>query len=268
MHAYRSWAVLLGAVGVACATAIPLDSDGNPITDFDGSFGGPDTGSNSTGGATSTGGYTTTTGGYKSSGGTTQSTGGAATSGGRVSTGGGGGGQTATGGKNQGGSGGTLPNTGGRAPTGGAQPTGGAMPTGGTTPTGGAPPTGGRMSTDAGSCPNGQKMCGGVCVVPAPSNGCGLTGCNKCPGPPPNGGVLACDNNAHTCDFVCLSGFTKQGNTCMSNGGSGGTGGGGGSTGNCVASVCPKCCFGAEPGCCASSTSCGCPLLCIPGTCG
>lgn len=265
MRAQRSWPLLLGAVGIACATGEALDSTGNPIDLPDGYYGGPDS-SVSSGGGNNTGGANVNTGGFTSTGGTSQR-GGAATSGGRTSSGGG----QNTGAVSQGGSGGTLPETGGRASTGGGQSTGGAMPTGGAMSTGGRVSTGGRASTggastDAGSCQNGQKTCGGVCVPPAPSNGCGLTGCTACPGPPPSGGVLACDNTAHTCDFVCLSGFTKQGNQCISSTGGGGSSGGGGAP-TCQPSACPKCLFGACNGCCASPTSCGCPAFCIPGTC-
>jgi hypothetical protein len=265
MRAQRSWPLLLGALGIACATGQALDSSGNPL-DYDGNFGGPDSAQPAGGGGANTGGYANT-GGSTNTGGGSHS--GGAASGGRNSNGGG---QATTGGANQGGSGGTLPETGGRASTGGRSPAGGGGPTGGAMPTGGAAPTGGASSTggastDAGSCGNGQKMCGGLCVAPAPSNGCGVTGCTKCPGSPPSGGVLACDNNAHACDFVCLSGYTKQGNQCVSSTGGGGSSGAGGAPPTCQASACPKCLFGACNGCCASPTSCGCPAFCIPGTC-
>lgn len=258
MRAHRIWPVLLGTVGSACATAVSLDETGSPSDYPDGSFTGPDSASSAGGNQpVETGGYAY---GY---GGTNTGSGGAgsgntSSSGGRVSSGGAS--QGGAGGVSKGGSGGTIA-SGGRTATGGTVASGGVTASGGTSSTGGT-------STDAGSCKNGQKLCGGVCVAPAPSNGCGLTGCTACPGPPPNGGVLACDNTAHACSFVCLSGYTKQGDQCVSSTGGGGSSGAGGSTGGCVPSVCPKCCFGAEPGCCASPTSCGCPIVCIPGTCG
>jgi hypothetical protein len=148
--------------------------------------------------------------------------------------------------------------TGGGANAGGAS-SGGRASTGGTTSTGGSLTTGGASSTDAGSCQTGEKSCGGVCSPPAPSNGCALTGCVACPGPAPSGGVLACDNTAHVCSFVCLSGYTKQGSQCVSNSGAGG------SSGSCTPSACPSCGIIDSP--CCTNGRCGCTQLGIPGTC-
>lgn len=266
MRAQRSWLLLLGAVGVACATAEPLDSAGNPITfPDDGSFGGRDA---SVGGGMATGGYSTETGGYTSTGGAVHTGGISTGSGGGSSTGGG---KTNTGGVNQGGSGGTLPETGGKASTGGRSSTGGAAPTGGATSMGGTS-SGGRPQTDASACGAGEKYCGGVCTPPAPGIGCDLSSsCTACPGPAPANGVLACDKTNNTCSFVCLSGFTKQGNSCVSNSGNGGSGNGGstgtgGSTTGCVASQCPSCGVVLGPACCVSG-KCGCPIFYIPGSC-
>lgn len=63
-------------------------------------------------------------------------------------------------------------------------------------------------------CKPDQKLCGS-CVSRAPSNGCGLTGCTPCSAPPPPNGVLACISTSYACEFQCLSGFKKQGDSCV-----------------------------------------------------
>jgi hypothetical protein len=166
-----------------------------------------------------------------------------------------------------GGNGGGSPETGGSLGGGGFFATGGGS---GALSTGGVP-TGGVPTGDAGGCQIGEKRCGGNCVVPASSNGCGLTSCTPCPGPAPNGGVLACDDTNHVCDFVCLSGFIKSGSSCVptSAGGASGSGGSvGAGGGTCVPANCPRCLLcGASAACCTTSGRCGCPSLCVPGTC-
>jgi hypothetical protein len=160
--------------------------------------------------------------------------------------------------------------TGGRAATGGVSAgTGGASSggssSGGRLNSGGAVATGGVSATGGASgCYTSQKICGGVCVPPAPSNGCGPSGCTPCPEPAPANGVVACDDTTQTCSFVCLSGFTKSGNACVSNvgGGTGGTSDGG----SCVPASCPTCGPIVGPACCVNGR-CGCPILSIPGTC-
>jgi hypothetical protein len=162
---------------------------------------------------------------------------------------------------------GGFPANGGASPTGGTPATnGGANPTTGGAPnTGGAPPvtTGGApnggssgapQGGSAGSCSADEKVCGGICVKPAPSNGCGPQGCTACPTPAPTGGVQACVNGQ--CDFNCLSGYTKSGTTCTPP--VGGAGGGGGLV--CGGQTCTNPCPAATP-CCKSAGGCGCNIF-------
>lgn len=107
---------------------------------------------------------------------------------------------------------GGVPSTGG---------TGGHANSGGV---GGAPGTGGTASTDAGSCPVGEKKCGGICIAALPSNGCSTPGCMPCPLPPANG-ALTCHPITYACDFACLSGFTKLGSSCVASSDAGGSDG-------------------------------------------
>jgi len=262
MRAHRTWAVLIGMVGIGCATAVSLDESGSASEYPDGGFGaGPDSSTSSAGGnqPVETGGYVTSYGGTQSTGGSGS---GGRGSGGKAAGGssaGGmahGGGGSGAGGVSRGGSGGTL-SSGGRASSGGAVASGGKMSSGGSPATGGA--------SDAGNgCQSGEKKCGGVCSVPGPSNGCDLTSCTACPGPAPAGGVLACDKSNNTCSFVCLSGYTRNGSSCVSNSGSGGsTGAGGGGTG---CGNCPDCGPINGQGCCTNN-HCGCLTFWIPGTC-
>jgi hypothetical protein len=151
----------------------------------------------------------------------------------------------------------------GGAPTaGGAPPTaGGTTSAGGTTPggappvTGGSPGGSGAPQGGAASCQADEKTCGGVCVRPAPGNGCGPQGCTACPTPAPTNGTLACINGQ--CDFNCLSGFTKSGSSCMGPTGGGGGGGGGGimCNGQTCTNACPL-----STQCCKSGGGCGCNI--------
>jgi len=193
------------------------------------------------------------------------------------------------------GSGGTEeagPETGGELGTGGDG--GGSLGSGGIVAAGGMLPiAGGYGGTLAGSggdvggagngptadsqapCGSGQKRCAGGCVTPDPSVGCGVVGCDQCPGPPPANGYLVCA--ADQCGFACAPSFTKDTSkgTCdppasgsggASSGGTGGTGGGTGRIGSpCTvklgppqpSSQCVSC--GAFPGCCDPVTArCGC----------
>jgi hypothetical protein len=159
-----------------------------------------------------------------------------------------------TAGSNSGGkASGGMPGTGGKA--------GGGASSGGTTSTGGSasggkagPGTGGRAPDpgDAGSCPAGQKFCGGNCTPPAPVVGCGTSGCDKCTMVAPANGYITCANNQ--CVFDCLSGFMKMGNSCVGSGA-------GGSSGNCNVSSCPNCNVIQGPKCCTAAGKCGCPLI-------
>lgn len=157
--------------------------------------------------------------------------------------------------------GGAPPAKGGAGPTtGGAPPMGGAGPTTGGAPhvTGGAPnggSSGSPQGGSAGSCASNEKVCGGICVRSGPSNGCTPTSCNPCPTAAPANGVQIC--NQGQCDFDCLSGYTKSGNSCTG-------GGGGGGGGACNASSCPTCLAGLGQACCTSSNACGCSLFGLP----
>src|SRR5262249_58139040 len=119
--------------------------------------------------------------------------------------------------------------------------------------------TGGAPTTDAAACKSTEKFCNGVCTTPAPGIGCDLgPSCTACPGPAPANAVLHCDTASHTCDFVCFSGFTRQGDQCVSSTGGGGSSGAGGSTGGaCVPKNCPDCGPILGPACCVSG-NCGC----------
>jgi hypothetical protein len=128
--------------------------------------------------------------------------------------------------------------------------------------------TGGQGGTGGSNCAPGFKDCSGACERPSPSSGCDPVDCTPCSAPPPANGVLTC--SGPTCDFICLSGFTKVGDTCTPTTGTGGAGGTGGADGTggasgCVPASCPTCCLGAMTGCCKTNGTCGCPALCVPG---
>lgn len=143
------------------------------------------------------------------------------------------------------------PATGGRSATG----------AGGTTGKGGA-----STGAGGGDCRSGEKVCGGVCVSPAPRTGCGLTGCDPCSIAAPTNGVVIC-NASHQCEVSCLSGFTKNGNTCEGPPpGAGGSTGGGAPGGQCGGQSCPSCSVILGPACCTTAGKCGCPL--VPWTAG
>lgn len=131
-----------------------------------------------------------------------------------------------------------------------------------------ANPAGGATGAGGASCREGEKLCGGVCVSPAPRTGCGTTGCDPCTNTAPANGVVVCNNGQ--CDFSCLSGYTKTANGCTAPAGTGGaTGGGGGGTPgpavSCGGTTCPSCSVILGPACC-NGNQCGCPL--IPWTAG
>jgi hypothetical protein len=172
-----------------------------------------------------------------------------------------------------GGSGGGSPGGSGGAPSGGSAGvasggvggTGAGGAGGGTGGGTGGVPTGGGGGTTG--CGTGEKKCGGVCVVPNPGIGCNLTDCNACPQPPANSQWFC---NSGTCDFTCLNGYVKQGQTCISTGqggtSSGGAPGGGGTGGG---GLCPAPCDPSDPQAqfvcfafCAFSGGAG---LCVPG---
>lgn len=166
------------------------------------------------------------------------------------------------------------PVTGGRA-QGPSQNTGGRMAppppppqtTGGRSGTGaGGATSAGSTGTGGGDCREGEKVCGGVCVSPGPRTGCGLMGCEPCSISAPTNGVVIC-NSSHQCDVSCLSGFTRNGNTCEGPPpGSGGSTGSGGPAGQCGGQSCPSCSVILGPSCCTTAGKCGCPL--IPWTAG
>jgi hypothetical protein len=157
------------------------------------------------------------------------------------------------------GSGGARPGTagapanGGRPASGGGHPeTGGAAGAGGiTTSSGGTASTGG-LSDDGGACLSGWKFCGGICTLPAPRVGCGLTGCQPCTLQPPANGYVTCGGDQ--CVFECLSGYQKNGVQCEGSGA-------GGSTNNCPLASCPNCNVQQGSKCCTSDGKCGCPLI-------
>jgi hypothetical protein len=161
-------------------------------------------------------------------------------------------------------------NAGGASGSGGIAATGGRSD-GGASSGGQAGATGGQPGTGGGSgCPSSEKNCGGICVPPAPSNGCSLSGCTPCQAPPPANGAVVCVNQA--CDFVCLSGYTRSGNACVpiagtggvtgSGGAGGASSGGAGGAGGCVVSACSNSCLPFyESRCCTVSGTCGCKLI-------
>jgi hypothetical protein len=178
--------------------------------------------------------------------------------------------------------GGTAPiaNTGGRTPT-PMQNTGGrttAPPPQQPTPPPPPANTGGRSGTGAGGatsnggtpsspgdCRASEKFCGGVCVSPGPKTGCGTTGCDPCSVTAPANGVVICNAN-HECDVSCLSGYTKNGNTCEAPP----PPAPGTSTGSCPTSPrgCPDCGPVFGPGCCSTVNTGKCGCSPIPYTLG
>lgn len=231
---------------VACATTVPLD-----LTSLQGFLDGGMGSDSGVGGFNSgNGGFPMELGGFPvGSGGMPYASGGRSPF------------PMGTGGRAQG-SGGRMNAVGGAPPmmgTGGA-----ARGSGGTTP---MPGTGGAATGAGGAnCRSTEKVCGGVCVSPAPKTGCGLTGCAPCSITAPANGVVICNAN-HECDISCLSGFTKNGNTCEGPPpGAGGSTGGGGPAVSCGGQTCPSCSVILGPSCCTSAGKCGCPL--IPWTAG
>ncbi len=99
-------------------------------------------------------------------------------------------------------------------------------------------------------CSGGRKVCGGICVEPAPQNGCAATDCAPCAAPPANS-TAACAGGG--CGYVCNPGFAPTGAGCQP-GGAGGAGSGGSGAGG----------SGGGPGICASLCAKGTPLGC-PG---
>ncbi len=94
--------------------------------------------------------------------------------------------------------------------------------------TGGAPGTGaGTGSGGTAACNPGEKKCGGLCVPPSPGVGCDATACSPCAAVP--NGNLKCSGT--TCDFDCVTGYTKSGSSCVPQSGTGGSPGTGGTTG-------------------------------------
>ena len=100
---------------------------------------------------------------------------------------------------------------------------------------------GGGATGGTGGCASGEKSCGGICIKPSPGVGCGPTDCTPCPAVP--NATSTCVGSL--CDFDCISGYVKSGNSCVlqggggTGGGSGGGGGTGGSTG-CAAPCDPS----------------------------
>lgn len=249
----RPYAIVLSSVlaTVACATTVPIDlsellavTDGGRVDAGFAGFGGGNPGSGS-----EFGGFPTATGGSPF----VSFTGGAPNPSPPPSTGGRSPGPTrGTGGRT------TMP-----APT--PPPT--SMPplaTGGRSATGagGATSSGGATS---GGCRDTEKVCGGVCVSPGPRTGCGLTGCDPCSITAPTGGVVIC-NGSHQCDVSCLSGYTKNGNTCEAPP----PPAPGTSTGSCPSSAvgCPDCGPVFGPGCCSTVNTGKCGCSPVPWTLG
>jgi hypothetical protein len=117
-------------------------------------------------------------------------------------------------------------------------------------------------------CVQGQKVCGGRCVVPEARVGCDLLSCDPCPSPAH--GVAICTGSE--CDFSCLAGFQRSGATCVVIDGGGGAGGGGGSGGStndsgpphCIASQCGGCIPVIQAPCCKPDDTCGCQYPFFP----
>jgi hypothetical protein len=156
--------------------------------------------------------------------------------------------------------------------------------------------TAGVLTCENTGCPSGEKCCGAPtyadagfdpnerqCVDPSPAFGCGPTGCDSCPFPPPDHSISVCKDGR--CGIQCHPGFSEQSGQCVANGsggaggtagggtGGGGTGGGGtggGGTGGgapaCEPTKCPGCSFAGPFGCCRSDKS-GCGCTWVPTYC-
>ena len=223
--------------GVACATQVPIDESVLLATwdggFYDDGFGG--VGNGNAGFSSEFGGFPTSTGGTPF---VTGGTGPFASNGGQPAA--------------------PTQSTGGRMAT--PPPPPPPMTTGGRSGAGagGAPSSAGAPSGSAGAqCRDGEKVCGGVCVSPGPKTGCGLTGCDPCSISAPTNGVVIC-TSSRQCDVSCLSGFTKNGNTCEAPPPPPPTTGGGS---QCGGQSCPTCTVILGPGCCTSAGKCGCPLI-------
>lgn len=143
--------------------------------------------------------------------------------------------------------------------------------------------TGGTGATtcDDSGCASGTKCCGvpeyadagfspdeRQCVEPSPTFGCGSTGCDPCPFPPPDHSISVCRDGR--CGIQCRPGFLEQDGQCIPDGSGGtggaGSGGSGGGAPTCDPSQCPGCGFAGPFGCCRDDGSgCGCtwaPLYC------
>jgi hypothetical protein len=114
------------------------------------------------------------------------------------------------GGKGSGGDDGGGNNTGNAGNTGGVS-NGGSGNTGNTGGSGNTGNDGG--SGGSGGCPNGQHLCGGVCVGNTPQTGCwASTTCSPCPNAPTSGTVICTADGQ--CDFNCQAPYMKEGNAC------------------------------------------------------
>jgi hypothetical protein len=124
----------------------------------------------------------------------------------------------------------------------------------------------GSVAVDSGSgCLSTQKSCDNKCVPPGASYGCSLTGCTPCPSGPAQS-FAKC--NGETCDFDCLSGYQRSGQSCVvaAGGAGGGAGGGGigGPTGSdagtttCDGMTCTGCTPVIQAACCKKDGKCGC----------
>jgi hypothetical protein len=160
---------------------------------------------------------------------------------------------------------------------------------------GGAAGIGGRAGSGTGgttsstcqdtSCAPGKKCCGAptyvdagfdpnarYCVDPSPSFGCGATGCDACPFPPPANSISVCRDGR--CAIQCHPGYSEQQpGQCVADGtgGAGGTAGtGGGGTGGgapaCDPQQCRGCSFAGPFGCCREDGS-GCGCTWVPTYC-
>ncbi len=107
-------------------------------------------------------------------------------------------------------------------------------------------------------CAATEKICGGVCALPSPKVGCGMTGCDPCTMTAPANGYLTCVNGM--CGYDCLSGATKTDKGCDA---PPPTPAGGSCPNSPVG--CPDCGAVFGPGCC-NGMKCGCSP--IPWTVG
>lgn len=134
---------------------------------------------------------------------------------------------------------------------------------------GGLEPGGGGSGAPMG-CADDEKLCGGICVKPAPTIGCGLDDCRACP-PAPTNATGTCQGDV--CAWECKDGFEQMGAACVVPGAGGSTGAGGASGGagappaggvTCGGQACPPCDLTGPLQCCSGS-QCGCtwfPVYC------